>query len=90
MTNKDMLDIHFEEQIKENGCYPRYAAVQNGVILDVFSAKENAKRRIEEEKQKDFISIMFTRKLRKLFKKSGNIALHNYSVITIVSQEELT
>ena len=70
--------------------YPIYAAVQNDVILEVYYEKNNALKRIEEEKQKDFISIMFKRKLRKIFKKSGNIALHNYRVDTIVAQEDLT
>lgn len=70
--------------------YPIYAAVQNDVILEVYYEKNNALKRIEEEKQKDLISIMFKRKLRKIFKKSGNIALHNYRVDTIVAQEDLT
>lgn len=63
-----------------------YAAVQNGVILDTFDNYEEAYDLIKEEQQKDFLSIMFKRKLRKLFKKSGNVALHEYSVITIIEE----
>lgn len=70
--------------------FPRYAAVQNGVILAAYPSLELAEKRIEEEKQKDLISIMFKRKLRKIFKKSGNIALHSYCVITVVAEEDLT
>lgn len=60
-----------------------FAAVQNGVILDVFDLKEDAEIRIAEEQKKDFLTIMFKRKLRKLFKKSGNVALHRYQIIKI-------
>lgn len=66
-----------------------YAAVQNGVILDVFSDIDSARARCQEEIKRDFISIIFRRKLRKLFKKTGDVALHRYSVITIVSSEDI-
>lgn len=60
-----------------------YAAVQNGIILDTFDSFDEAKEYIDEEIKKDFLSIMFKRRLRKLFKKSGNVALHSYSILTI-------
>lgn len=60
-----------------------YAAVQNGVILSVFDTKEEARARVDDEIKKDWLSIMLKRKLRKLLKKTGNVALHTYSVITI-------
>lgn len=66
-----------------------YAAVQNGVILDTFDCYEEAYDRVKEEQQKDFLSIMFKRKLRKLFKKSGNVALHQYSVLTIIEEVDV-
>lgn len=60
-----------------------YAAVQNGIILDTFDSFEEAKDYIDDEIKKDFLSIMFKRRLRKLFKKNGNVALHSYSILTI-------
>lgn len=66
-----------------------YAAVQNGVILGTFDSEEEARALIEEEIKRDFISIMFKRKLRKLFRKSGNVALHNYCIMTITEVNEV-
>lgn len=66
-----------------------FAAVQNGVILDIFDNYDAAENRIKEEQQRDFLSIVFRRKLRKLFKKSGNVALHRYNVIGIHYMEEI-
>lgn len=64
-----------------------YCAVQNGVILDTFDKHDDALIRIQEEQRKDFLQIIFKRKLRKLFKKSGDVALHTYSIITVVDEE---
>lgn len=66
-----------------------FAAVQNGVILDTFDSEEEARALIDEEIKRDFISIMFKRKLRKLFKKSGNVALHSYCVMTVTEVNEV-
>lgn len=60
-----------------------YAAVQNGIILDTFDSFDEAKEYIDEEIKKDFLSIMFKKKLRKLFKRTGNCSLHSYSILTI-------
>lgn len=60
-----------------------YAAVQNGIVLDVFDTYDEAKDRVNEEIQRDHLSILFKRKLRKLLKKSGNVALHQYSIFKI-------
>lgn len=66
-----------------------YAAVQNGVILDVFDSRDEAVDCVNEEIKKDFLTIMFKRKLRKLFRKSGNIALHQYSVMKVVEVSDI-
>lgn len=66
-----------------------YAAVQNGCILGIFENYDDARHRVETEIKRDFISIVIRRKLRKLFQKSGDIALHKYSVITISEVEEI-
>lgn len=68
----------------------KYAAVQNGIILSIFDDVDSARARIREEMNKDMLSIFMRRKLRKLFKKSGNIALHAYTVLTIVKCEEVS
>lgn len=66
-----------------------FAAVQNGVILDTFDTKEEAHQRVQEELQRDWFSILMKRKLRKLLRKTGNVALHKYHVITISEVEEI-
>lgn len=66
-----------------------YAAVQNGVILDTFDSIEEARSCIQEEIKKDWLAIMFTKKLRKLFKKNGNVPMHSYSILHIVHAEEV-
>lgn len=66
-----------------------YLAVQNGVILGTFSSYDEAYARCREEQQRDFLSIVIRRKLRKLFKKSGNVALHRYVVLTVSSSKEV-
>ena len=66
-----------------------YAAVQNGVILDTFESYNEALDRIKSEQQNDLLVVMFTKKLRKIFKKSGNVPLHNYSVIHITEVAEI-
>lgn len=67
----------------------QFLAVQNGVILDVFDTREEALDRVKEEQQRDFVSIIIKRKLRKLFKKSGNVALHSYYILTVCDEEEI-
>lgn len=64
-----------------------FLAVQNGVILDVYPTREQALQRVHDEMKRDFLSIVLRKKLRKLFKKSGNVALHQYSVIESHSME---
>lgn len=66
-----------------------YAACQDGVILDVYSTKDEALSRIKEEINRDFVSIITRRALRRIFKKTGNIALHRYNILHIVSSEEI-
>lgn len=66
-----------------------FAAVQNGVILDVFDSEEKALDRVREEIERDRLSILFKRKLRKLLKKSGNVALHTYSVMIVSEVKEI-
>lgn len=65
-----------------------YAVVQNGVILSSHDSFEEAEIRIKEEIKKDYLSIIFKRKLRKLFKKSGNVALHRYAILKIEEAKE--
>lgn len=66
-----------------------YLAVQNGVILDTCDSFDKAHARCREEQQRDFLSIVIRRKLRKLFKKSGNVALHQYVVLTVCASKEV-
>lgn len=65
-----------------------YAVVQNGVILSSHDNFEDAETRIKEEIKRDYLSIIFKRKLRKLFKKSGNVALHRYAILKIEEAKE--
>lgn len=71
----------------ENKIY--YAAVQNGCILGVFDDQLKAESRVNEEIKRDFISIVLKRKLRKLFQKTGDVALHRYCVMTITEVKEI-
>lgn len=66
-----------------------YAAVQNGVILSIHESEEEARTRVNEEIKKDWLSILLKRKLRKLLRKSGNIALHTYTILTIAEVKEI-
>ena len=66
-----------------------YAAVQNGCILDVFETKEQADACIRNEIKRDWLSIIARKRLRKLFAKSGDVALHRYSIMTVCSTEEI-
>lgn len=67
----------------------KFAAVQNGVILDVFDTEDEAISRVNEEIKNDWLSIVFKRSLRRLFKKTGNIAIHSYAVMTITEVKEI-
>ena len=60
-----------------------YAAVQNGVILDIFETEKEATVRVDEEIRKDWLSIIVKKSLRKLLKKNGNVSLHRYSILVI-------
>lgn len=64
-----------------------FLAVQNGVILDVCSSKEDAERRVREEIKRDMLQILLKKKLRKLLKKTGDVSLHEYSVLTVCASE---
>lgn len=67
-----------------------YAAVQNGIILDVFDSREEALSCIQEEQKKDWFSILTKRSVRKLLKKRGNnVALHTYSIFKVVESEDI-
>ena len=66
-----------------------YAAVQNGVILDTFDTHQEALDRVQDEIKNDWLTIMFTKKLRKIFKKSGNVPMHSYAVLHVVEVEEV-
>lgn len=66
-----------------------YAAVQNGIILSIHESEEEARTRVNEEIKKDWLSILLKRKLRKLLRKSGNIALHTYTILTISEVKEI-
>lgn len=70
------------------GC--KFAAVQNGVILEIFDTREAALARVRAEIKRDWFSIMTRKKLRKLLKKKDNIALHSYHVMQLVNVEEVT
>lgn len=67
-----------------------FAAVQNGVILDVFDNYDEAKVRINEEIRKDWLDILLKKKLRKVLKKNGSVSLHRYQVYIIESVEEVS
>lgn len=66
-----------------------YAAVQNGVILDIFESEKEATVRVDEEIRKDWLSIIVKKSLRKLLKKNGNVALHRYSILVIDEVKEI-
>ena len=68
----------------------KFAAVQNGVILEIFDSKDAALSRVRVEIKRDWLSIMARKKLRKLLKKKDNISLHTYHVIQIVNVEEVS
>ena len=68
---------------------PVYAACQNGVILHIYDSYEQARDRVNEEVRKDWLSIMLKRKLRKLLRNSGDVALHRYTVLTITEVKEI-
>ena len=67
----------------------KYAAVQNGVILELLDTKEAAFERVRAEIKRDWISIITRRKLRKMLNKKDNIALHTYHVMQVVNVEEV-
>lgn len=67
----------------------KYAAVQNGVILELYDSKEDAIEHVREEIKRDWLSILTRKKLRKLLKKKDNVALHCYHVLQIVNIEEV-
>lgn len=66
-----------------------YAAVQNGVILDIFESEKEATVRVDEEIRKDWLSIIVKKSLRKLLKKNGNVSLHRYSILVIDEVKEI-
>lgn len=66
-----------------------YAAVQNGVILDIFESEKEATVRVDDEIRKDWLSIIVKKSLRKLLKKNGNVALHRYSILVIDEVKEI-
>lgn len=66
-----------------------FASVQNGVILDFHDTFEAAEDRVRDEIKRDWLSIMMKRSLRKLLRKSGDVALHRYSVIAIDEVKEI-
>ena len=66
-----------------------FASVQNGVILDFHDTLEAAEDRVRDEIKRDWLSIMMKRSLRKLLNKSGDVALHKYSVIVIDEVKEI-
>lgn len=66
-----------------------YAAVQNGVILATFDTHEEAHTFIQEEIKKDWFTVMFTKKIRKLFKKNGNVPMHSYTILHITRVQEV-
>lgn len=67
----------------------KYAAVQNGVILELLDTKEAALERVRAEIKRDWLSIMTKKKLRKLLNKKDNISLHVYHVMQVVNVEEV-
>lgn len=68
-----------------------FLAVQNKVIIGVFNSRAEAQDCINKEIEKDRISIMITKKLRKLFLKDpSNFALHRYCVVECVSESEVS
>ncbi len=67
----------------------KYAAVQNGVILELLDTKEAALERVRAEIKRDWLSIITRKKLRKMLNKKDNIALHAYHVMQVVNVEEV-
>lgn len=67
----------------------KYAAVQNGVILELFDTKDTAMERVRAEIKRDWLSIITRKKLRKMLNKKDNISLHSYYVMQIVNVEEV-
>ena len=68
----------------------KFAAVQNGVILEIFDTKDAALARVRAEIKRDWLLIMARKKLRKLLKNKDNISLHTYHVMQIVNVEEVS
>ena len=61
-----------------------FLAVQNNVILDTFDNYADALERIQEEKNRDTISLMLKKSLLKKLQKNGsNIALHSYKIFEV-------
>lgn len=67
----------------------KFAAVQNGVILELFDTKDAALARVRSEIKRDWLSIITRKKLRKLLKNKDNISLHTYYVMQVVNVEEV-
>lgn len=84
-----MLETNLDIVAEPKATVYTYAAVQNGVILDVFDNHDDAVSRVKSEMTADWFSIAAKKKLRKLLKKRDQIALHRYSVITIKKVEEI-
>lgn len=68
----------------------KFAAVQNGVILEIFDTHDAAFARVKAEIKRDWFSIMTRKKLRKLLKKKDNVSLHSYHVMQLANVEEVT
>lgn len=66
-----------------------FASVQNGVILDFHEDYDSAFSRVKEEISRDWLQIILQKKIRKLLKKSGDVALHTYSVLKIEEATEI-
>lgn len=67
-----------------------FLAIQNKVIIGVFKTRPEADKCISAEKDKDKVSIMLKKSLRKLFLKDpSNFALHRYCVIEAVDSSEV-
>lgn len=67
-----------------------FLAIQNKVIIGVSKTRAEAEELINKELEKDRISVMITKKLRKLFLKDpSNFALHRYCIIECVSESEV-
>lgn len=60
----------------------KYIACQNSVILGIFDSIDEAEACINQEKQRDFLSVVAKKALlKKLQKKGSNIALHDYYIL---------